>query len=106
MAVGPDGAAVRRIVVAVVGRVANLLGGPGAPAVGGGQHDERRGCRIRALLLPAERRVADIDITEKGATRSVIRPDLLLVAESGRRLLAGDHWRHPGVGVAGRRRAA
>ena len=58
--------------------------------------EQRRRCRVRALLLAAERRPADIDGSEERARRGVVGPDLFLVGEDRLRdLLRDDHGWHP-----------
>ncbi len=75
---------------------AHLLVRPGASPVRRGRHDHRTGSAILELL------VADVCVPEEWAARGVVGPDLLLVAERRRRLLRGDHGRHPGVRVTRR----
>ena len=58
---------------AVVRRRADLLGGPGVPAVGRAGHGQRRRQRV-ALPVAAERRPADVDVAEVRAGRPRCRP--------------------------------
>ena len=102
MAVGADRAAVGRIALAIVRGGRNLVLRPRVAAVMRDRDDERRGDRIRADFLSAERRPANVDGAEERACRGVVGPDLLLVGERGRGLPGDRDRRHPGALVAGR----
>src|SRR4051794_33427428 len=89
-AVGADGAAVERVALTVVRCRGDRMLAPRVAAVVRDGHDERRGNGV-ALLLPAERRPAGVDGAEVRARAGIVGPDLLLVGERGRGLLADDH---------------
>jgi hypothetical protein len=56
------------------------------------------------MAIAAEGCPAQVGIAKERATRSVVSPDLILVAERRRRLLGDDHWSHPGSRVVRCRR--
>src|ERR671935_1340358 len=68
---------------------------PRVAAVPRGRDDERS-CAAADEVLPA-----DVDVPEERARRGVVRPDLLLVGERGRALLAYAHGLQPRRLVAG-----